>query len=42
MILPMIRILHESLNYHINFIYEEGITWLAQLHQHKFMNKYHQ
>ena len=39
MILPMIPILHESLNYYINYTSEVGITWFQQLHQHKYIRK---
>ena len=41
MVLQLVRILHESLNYYINFMYEEGIIWLGQLHQQS-INKYRQ
>ena len=42
MILPVTQILHVNLNYYTSYISEVGITWLAQLHQQKYINTYHQ
>ena len=40
--LPTTPILHELPNYYINYTLGEDITWLAQLHQHRFINKFRQ
>ena len=36
------QVVHESLKYYINYMLEVAIIRLAQLHQHKYINKYRQ